>query len=124
MLTLVGYASAASLVVNVQPTLASISVDVPACGEQSQRPGTPVSWTPERDCTAEDEGPAMDRSPAPSVQQLPPATAQGPVDASSGEMTTEASKPGPPDIPAEPDAPAETPSSHVPAPTNTEEAPA
>lgn len=137
-LAAVGSASAASLVVSVQPTLASIAVDVPACGEVSRTPDIPVSWTPERDCTDASDGPAVDIDPATSVPPLPPPTAQAPGGYSgSGERTTEASEPEPPALPSEPDAvpaepgevwpesipPAADVPSDVPAITNTKEHP-
>lgn len=70
----VGLASAATLTVAEQPTLANIVIEIPGCGEE--RVGAvPISWSPEPACDAQlaeepAEAPVPD-GPAPSGRPTP-----------------------------------------------------
>lgn len=58
-------ASAAALLVNADPTLANVVVQVPACGADGANYGVPITWIPERACDSPTDI-------APDAQHAPP----------------------------------------------------
>jgi hypothetical protein len=103
-----GSASAASLIINVEPTLASITVDVAACGEESETPAIPVTWDPERDCADPTPATFPEPAPSPSTSTVPQTAPQEP--AGAGGTDSAATEPPASDAgPAEPPAPSDAP---------------
>lgn len=73
-LMLVSTASAATLVVNAEPTLSNIVVELPACGQASTAAGVSVAWTPERTCAAADDEAPLTQPDADSANLQHPDT--------------------------------------------------
>lgn len=96
---LVSTASAATLVVNAEPTLSNIVVELPVCGQATPTAGVSVTWTPERSCavapdearvTRQNADSSVPEQPEPADSAPDPHTAATESDATGVEPTTAA----------------------------------
>jgi hypothetical protein len=101
----VGTASAATLVVTTQPTLANIVVEIPPCGEESSDASISITWTPDRACTVPADGATTTTStpaPTPESTQSDDVPAAGETD-DSGPSQNDAEAPDVADTVVEPE---------------------